>query len=118
LIFGPYVLPLPSGTLARSRGIETIETVFPTGSSETTISESVRASVRPGAESIPIRRTFRRCPSFGSGSETERTVDPEKMLANIAWAAVPAFQTRRWGVMVTTARTSRPTAPSLPGRRG
>ena len=52
MIFGANVSPLPSGTSTRSRGIETIETVWPTGSSEMTISESVSAwvRVRPGVD--------------------------------------------------------------------
>ena len=79
LIFGPKTSPLPSGTLARSRGIETIDTVRPTGSSDTTISESVNASVRPGAESTPIRRTFRRSLSGGGRAlEIERTAEPRR----------------------------------------
>ena len=50
-----------------SRGIETIETVSPTGSSETTISVSVSGVVRPGALSMPISRTFRRSVVPGPG---------------------------------------------------
>ena len=91
LIFGPKVSPLPSGTPARSRGIETIDTVRPTGSSETTISESVSASVRPGAESTPIEQDVEaRLVERAAGRvEIERTVDPPKIWANIACAALP-----------------------------
>ena len=43
-----------------SRGIDTIETVLPTGSSEATIIVSVRAVLRPTPESTPISRTVMR----------------------------------------------------------
>src|SRR6266481_503604 len=46
LIFGPNVRPLPSGTSIRSRGIDSIVTVRPTGSSDTTINVSVSACDR------------------------------------------------------------------------
>ena len=41
-----------------SRGIETIETVLPTGSSETTIIVSVRSVFRPTPGSTPMSSTF------------------------------------------------------------
>ena len=41
-----------------SRGIETIETVWPTGSSETTIIVSVRNVFRPTPWSTPMISTF------------------------------------------------------------
>ena len=103
---------------ARSRGIDTIDTVRPTGSRDTTISESVSASVRPGPESTPISRTFNRSLSWGSAAETALTFESAKIWANIDWAAVPAFQTNRWGATVKTRRAPRPTAPSRPGRPG
>ena len=91
LIFGPKVSPLPSGTPARSRGIETIETVRPTGSSETTISESVRASVRPGAGVDPDQEDVQPLAVGGRrGVEIERVVEPPKIWPNIACAAVPS----------------------------
>ena len=61
------------------------------------MSESVSASVRPGPESIPISRTLSRWSSAAAAAETERTVEPAKIWANIAWAAVPAFQARSVG---------------------
>jgi len=90
LIFGPKTLPSASGTFARSRGIDTIDTVRPTGSSETTIIESVSASVRPGPESTPISRILRRSLAVGAGAAGfERTPESAKIWPNIAWAAVP-----------------------------
>ena len=51
-----------------SRGMETIETVPATGSSEATIIVSVRYVLRVGAESTPTSRTLTRCgPSVGEG---------------------------------------------------
>ena len=48
-----------------SRGTETIDTVFRTGSSEATIIESVDAVLRSMPESIPRSRTVTRCgPGF------------------------------------------------------
>ena len=76
-----------AGKVAR---IETIDTARPTGWRATTIIESVSASVRPGAKSTPIRRTFKRCVSAGGGAlETERTADAAKIWPNIAWADWP-----------------------------
>ena len=71
-----------------------------------------RAGVDPDQEDVEALW------SFGSVVETERTFDPAKIWANIAWAAVPAFQTRTWGTTVTTMRTARPIAPSRPGVPG
>ena len=43
-----------------SRGIDAIETVLPTGSSDTTIIVSLSSVLRPTPESIPISSTFTR----------------------------------------------------------
>ena len=55
-----YVPPLGSGTSTMSRASESIETVFATGSSDATISVSVRNVVRPTPASTPISSTFTR----------------------------------------------------------
>ncbi len=54
---GVNLPPPASGTSTMSRGIDTIETVFPTGSSEATIIVSVSAVFRPTPESTPMSRT-------------------------------------------------------------
>ena len=58
LILPRYDRPSGSGTSTMSRGIDTIDTVFPTGSSEATIIVSVRAVLRPTPESTPISSTL------------------------------------------------------------
>ena len=55
-----YLRPSGSGTSTMSRGIDAIETVFATGSSDTTIIVSVSAVVRPTPESMPISSTLTR----------------------------------------------------------
>ena len=54
------VRPSGRGTSTMSRGIDAMETVFPTGSSDATIIVSVSAVLRPTPESIPISSTFTR----------------------------------------------------------
>jgi hypothetical protein len=90
LIFGAYVSPLPRGTLTMSRGIETIVTVFPTGSSETTMIVSVSTAVRPGAASRPTRRTFSRSVVPGPGAKVSPATCPgSKTRSKVDIAAVP-----------------------------
>ena len=50
-----------------SRGSDTIETVWPTGSSEATIIVSVSDALRSGSLSTPTSRTLIRSPSLGTG---------------------------------------------------
>ena len=61
-----------------SRGIEIIETCRPTGSSDTTISVSVRAWARLPPESTPISRMFSRSRSPGPGVEAACAVEAPK----------------------------------------
>ena len=56
LILPRNLRPSDSGTSTMSRGIDTIDTVWATGSSETTIIVSVRYVLRPTPESTPMIR--------------------------------------------------------------
>ena len=79
----------------RSRGIETSETVWPTGSSEATIIVSVSVCVRCRVVSTPTSRTLIRSPSFGTGpfagawSSVAPRTGPVKIRSNVSPRIVP-----------------------------
>ena len=79
LILPRKVRPSGSGTSTMSRGIDAMETVFATGSSDATIIVSVSAVLRPTPESMPISRTFTRgIAGVGDGdgeAEARQTVE-------------------------------------------
>ena len=95
LSLGPNTSPLPSGVPIRSRGIDTMDTVWPTGSSDATIIVSVRFAVRLPRLSEPTMSTFTRSPSPGTGPAlAPRIVDaprtsPVKMRSNVSPRIVP-----------------------------
>ena len=84
LSLGPYTSPSPSGTLTRSRGTDTSETVLPTGSSDTTIIVSVRVA-RPPRQRVDaeeqdvdplVERRLGRGPARRLPGDAARSEDP------------------------------------------
>ena len=69
-----------------SRGIESIETVRPPASSETTMSVSVSAWLRCGPESMPISSTLIRSPGTGLGPGEGRS---SSGLSGLGWGCWP-----------------------------
>src|SRR5919107_609482 len=59
-----------------SRGIEIIDTVLPTGSSDTTIIVSVRRVFRPTPESTPMMSTFWRGTRGAAEGEADGPAEP------------------------------------------
>ena len=82
----------PSGTLTMSRGTDTIETVWPTGSSEATIIVSVSDAVRSGSLSTPTQQDVDPLAVLGPGRRGRarpRWTPPGRSRANVSPMIVP-----------------------------
>ncbi len=105
-----------------SLGSDTMLAVCPTGSTDTTIIESVRAWSRPRPESTPIRRMLIRPPSVGTGPLWAPATPPvtaavEKIDENAFIAPIPIDAANRWGMAVTTRITASPAPAARLGRQ-
>jgi len=93
LSFGANSFPLPSGPLMRSRGTDTMVTLFPTGSSDATIIVSVSVAGRHGRASMPSSRTFSHSSTPGRdgplGAPWAPSVPPSKTWSKVSPNAVP-----------------------------
>ena len=104
-----------------SRGIDTIDAVLPTGSSEMTIIVSVSVAERLGVASTPTSRMLIRSPDPGTGpmaSPPSPSVPPWNTRANALSAAEPTCHAYACGAITRSVTTTRPANPSRPGTAG